>query len=474
MSSINQKQTLKLQQKLSPQQIQMVKLLELPTMLLEQRVKQEIEENPILEEDVFEDKPEEEEEVKNISVDDYLKDDYIPSYKLNANNYSKDEKSRPFFLSGGRTLHEYLTEQLGFKNLSPKEDALAKYLIGSIDTDGYLRIDMQSIVNDLAFRVGIDVSVEELEQVLAIIQELEPAGIGARNLQECLLLQLKNESSLTLSQDLAKKILKSYFEEFSKKHYEKLYTRLNIGQDELRDAIEEITRLTPRPGTIYNDSSEFDSPYIVPDFTLDYVDGQFDFKLNSHRIPEVKVSSRYIDMIRSISSSSKNKQDQDTMRFIKSKIDSAKWFISAIKQRQDTLTSTFLEILNYQKEYFIDGNKSNIRPMILKDIADRTGFDISTISRVVNNKYVQTHFGILLLKELFSEGMQTDSGEEVSSYEIKNIILDCIENEDKQKPLTDNALMDILNNKGYLIARRTVAKYRELLKIPVARLRKEL
>ena len=475
MSNINQRQVQKLLQKLSPQQIQMIKLLELPALQLEQRIKQEIEENPVLEENVTEEQKEDE-QPKEISVEEYLREDDTPSYKYHANNYSKDDRQRPVYITGGRSLHEFLEEQLGFRNLTPHEQTVGKYLIGSIDEDGYLRRDLGSIADDIAFSLGVETSEEELEHLLGMIQEFEPAGVGARTLQECLLLQIASKSSETRAIRLAKKILSNYFEEFTKKHYEKLMSRLGVTQDEFRDAIEEITRLSPKPGNLYNEGGSESMPYIVPDFILDYQNGRFDLSLNSYNVPDVKINRRYVEMIREMAGANGNVNDGDkeALQFVKNKIDSAKWFISAIKQRHDTLMRTMTEILNYQQDYFRDGDQSRLRPMILKDIADRTGLDVSTISRVVNSKYIQTHFGIIPLKQLFSEAMQTDSGEEVSSYEIKNILSECIENEDKRKPLTDEVLMDILNDKGYHIARRTVAKYREMLGIPVARLRKQI
>ena len=472
--AINQKQVLSLQQKLSPQQIQMIKLLELPTVQLEQRIKQEIEDNIVLEE---EDRAaEDEEQPQQISVDEYLREDDTPSYKSRINNYSKDDKQRPVFLTEGRSLQEYLIEQLGFRNLSEREMKLAVYLVGSIDEDGYLRRDLESVADDIAFTVGIETSAEELEKLLGIIHELEPAGIGARNLQECLLLQMAQIPVNSRPRRLARKILTAYFDEFVKKHYEKLMSRLQVSEDDFREAIAEIRHLSPKPGNLYAEGGTDTTPYIIPDFILDYQDGRFQLSLNSYNVPEVRVNRRYMDMIREMvgSDGTVREKDKEAIQFVKNKIDSAKWFISAIKQRHDTLMRTMQTILDYQQEYFKDGDKSKLRPMILKDIADRTGLDVSTISRVVNSKYVQTQFGIILLKSLFSEAMQTESGEEVSSYEIKNILQECIDEEDKRHPLTDETLMDILNSKGYRIARRTVAKYREMLGIPVARLRKQI
>ena len=469
--AISQRQIQKQLQTLSPQQIQMIKLLELPMLQLEQRIKQEIEENIVLEEEERKD-----EDGEQISMDDYLREDDTPSYKSRVSNFSKDDKQRPLTLTEGRSMQEYLTEQLGYRNLKDDERQVAEFLIGSIDEDGYLRRDMESISDDIAFSLGIETNEQELERMLSVVHQLEPAGIGARNLQECLLLQMQQRRIDTPAKRLALKILSSYFEEFVKKHYEKLIARLGVSEDEFRDAIDEIKHLSPKPGNLYSDGQFDASPYIIPDFLIDYHDGRFELSLTSYNIPEVKINRRYVDMIRDMVSSDGHvsEKDKEAVQFVKSKIDSAKWFISAIKQRHDTLMRTMQEILSFQQEYFKDGDMSKLRPMILKDIADRAGLDVSTISRVVNSKYAQTHFGIILLKSLFSEAMQTESGEIVSSYEIKNILQTCIDEEDKRHPLTDETLMNILNSKGYCIARRTVAKYREMLDIPVARLRKQI
>ena len=473
--AINQKQVLSLQQKLSPQQIQMIKLLELPAVQLEQRIKQEIEDNIVLEEEERS-AEDEEQPPQQISFDEYLREDDTPSYKSRINNFSKDDKQRPVYLTEGRSLQEYLVEQLGYRNLPERDMRLEVYLIGSIDEDGYLRRDLESVADDIAFTMGLETTAGELERLLGIIHELEPAGIGARDLRECLLLQMAQMPVNTRPRRLARKILTSYFDEFVKKHYEKLMARLQISEDDFRDAIAEIRHLSPKPGNLYAEGGTDTTPYIIPDFILDYQDGRFNLSLNSYNVPEVRVNRRYMEMIREMvgSDGRVREKDKEAIQFVKNKIDSAKWFISAIKQRHDTLMRTMQTILDYQQEYFKDGDKSKLRPMILKDIADRTGLDVSTISRVVNSKYVQTQFGIILLKSLFSEAMQTDSGEEVSSYEIKNILQQCIDEEDKRRPLTDETLMDILNSKGYRIARRTVAKYREMLGIPVARLRKQI
>ena len=382
--AINQKQVLSLQQKLSPQQIQMIKLLELPTVQLEQRIKQEIEDNIVLEEE--EHASEEEEQPQQISVDEYLREDDTPSYKSRINNYSKDDKQRPVFLTEGRSLPEYLLEQLGFRNLSERDMRLAAYLVGSIDEDGYLRRDLESVADDIAFTLGIETSAEELERLLGVLHELEPAGIGARNLRECLLLQMAQIPINSRPRRLARKILTNYFEEFVKKHYEKLMSRLQVSEEDFREAIAEIRRLSPKPGNLYAEGGTDTTPYIIPDFILDYQDGRFQLSLNSYNVPEVRVNRRYMDMIREMvgSDGTVREKDKEAIQFVKNKIDSAKWFISAIKQRHDTLMRTMQTILDYQQEYFKDGDKSKLRPMILKDIADRTGLDVSTISRVVN------------------------------------------------------------------------------------------
>ena len=469
-------QTISLQTKISPQQIQMIKLLELPTMQLEERIKREIEENIVLEEQP-EKSNDEDGTPERISVDEYIgKEDDTPSYKARVNNFSRDDKQRPVYISEGRSLGESLVEQLSFRSLSEQDMVVAVYIVGSIDDDGYLRRDLISLSDDLAFTRGLEVSVDDIERVLDIVHELEPAGIGARTLQECLLLQMQRQNLDTATKRLAYKIIDQHFESFSKKHFERLIARLGVSEAEFREAIEYIRTLSPKPGNLYSDGGIDTTPYITPDFLLDNSDGGMRLTLNSAGVPEVRISRRYRDMMRDMVApdGTIKAEDKEAVQFVKSKIDSAKWFISAIKQRHDTLMRTMQTILDFQREYFVDGDKSKLKPMILKDIADRTELDVSTISRVVNSKYIQTHFGIILLKSLFSEGMQTTSGEEVSSHEIKTILEECIEKEDKRHPLTDENLMDILNDKGYKIARRTVAKYREMLDIPVARMRKQI
>ncbi len=472
----NLQQVLALQTKISPQQIQMIKLLELPTMQLEERIKREIEDNIVLEEDT--DTTSDGEEVQEkISVEEYIgKEDDSPGYKARINNFSKDDKERPVYITEARSLGESLIEQLRFRSLTEEELTIAAYIVGSIDDDGYLRRDLQSLSDDLAFTRGLDVSETEIERILHIVHELEPAGIGARTLQECLLLQMRQHNLDTPDKRLAHKIVSQHFEAFAKKHYERLMARLAVSEEEFREAIDYIRSLSPKPGNLYAEGGVDTTPYITPDFLLDNTDGSMRLMLNSSGLPEVRISRRYRDMIRDMVApdGTVKAKDREAVQFVKSKIDSAKWFISAIKQRHDTLMRTMQTILDFQREYFQDGDKSKLKPMILKDIADRTDLDVSTISRVVNSKYIQTSFGIILLKSLFSEGMQTSSGEEVSSHEIKTILQECIDNEDKRHPLTDENLMDILNDKGYCIARRTVAKYREMLDIPVARMRKQI
>jgi len=477
----------KLLQKLSPQQIQMIKLLEIPTIQLEQRIKKELEENPVLEEgkeeEEFQETSEEEinednldNDIDEFSLDDYINEEDIPSYKLSANNYSKDDKKEDIPFSVGISFNEHLQNQLGLRNLNEKEEVLATYLIGNLDDDGYVRRKLEAIANDLAFSQNIETDEDELLEVLRIVQDLEPAGVGARHLQECLLIQIENKDQENPEIKLAWKILKYYFNEFTKKHYDKIVTRLNITEEQLKNSVNEILKLNPRPGSSFSSTSH-SIQTLVPDFILDNNEGDLQLSLNARNVPDLRLSYTYTEMLQSYTSKNKNektKSDKEAISFVKQKLDSAKWFIDAIKQRQNTLLLTMNAIIEYQYNYFLEGDESQLKPMILKDIAERTGLDISTISRVANSKYIQTHFGIYSLKYFFSEGLQTESGEEVSTREIKSILKECIGNENKKKPLTDDKLTDILKQKGYKIARRTVAKYREQLNIPVARLRKEL
>jgi RNA polymerase sigma-54 factor len=484
---LKQKLQQKLLQKLSPQQIQMIKLLEVPTLQIEQRIKKELEENPALEEgeedeeipaesDDGEEFEEDDKDQEEFTLDDYIEEDEIPEYRLQTNNYSKDDDKRaeiPF--SAGSSFHEHLESQFGLRDLTDKQKILGEFIIGNIDEDGYLRRELVNIVDDLAFLQNMTTTVEELEEVLEIIQDLEPAGVGARSLKECLLLQLEKKDHSQPSMKLAYSIIDLQFEEFSKRHYDKIIARLGISENELKSAIDEVLKLNPKPGGVYSDPYSKIVQPIIPDFILEHSEEGFDLHLNSRNLPELRLSSAYTEMLQAYSRDKSNKREmKDAIMFVKQKIDSAKWFIDAIKQRQNTLLLTMNAILEYQQEYFIDGDETKLKPMILKDVAEMTGLDISTVSRVANSKYIQTHFGIFPLKFFFSEGLQTDSGEEVSTREIKRILQDCIDNEEKRRPLTDERLTEILQGKGYQIARRTVAKYREQLNIPVARLRREI
>jgi RNA polymerase sigma-54 factor len=480
----------KLLQKLSPQQIQLIKLLEVPTMQLEQRIKKELEENPILEEgreedpeteDIRIDEDDSEQEKDEISLEEF-KDDYdIPAYRLNPRNRSHDdEKVVEIPFSAGVSFRENLSNQLGMRIIDDNKQALAHYILGNIDDDGYLRRDLESIVDDLAFSLNISTTKEELLEILSMIQEFDPPGVGARNLQECLILQLdrhSREGRANESTRNARVILSDYFEEFTRKHYDKIQNRMNLDDEQLKAAINEIIRLNPKPGGDYGETSLQAYHQIVPDFLLEENDGILELSLNSKNAPDLRINSLYANMLKSYNQERKNqnRNHREAASFVRQKVESAKWFMEAIRQRQHTLILTMNAIMEFQKEYFRGGgDEVKLRPMILKDISERTGLDISTISRVANSKYIQTDWGIFPLKYFFSEGLQTDSGEEVSTREIKKILQECIENENKRKPVTDDKLALILKEKGYVIARRTVAKYREQLNIPVARLRKEL
>jgi RNA polymerase sigma-54 factor len=485
---LSQKLQQKLLQKLSPQQIQMIKLLEIPSMQLEQRIKAEIEENPALEEGAIEEDIQREPVEDDVSSDpqdkdkeeftleDYMDEDEYPSYKLNASNYSKDDKREEIPFSAGLSFQDFLESQLGMRALDERQRMLALYILGNIDDDGYLRRRLDNIVDDVAFALNIETDEPELIGILRIIQEFDPAGVGARNLQECLMLQIKAKDIETPAITLAHRILKDFFTEFTKKHYDKIITRLGIKDEQLKEALDEILKLNPKPGSAYVDTQNKGYGHIIPDFILENNEGDLELSLNSKNVPDLKVSKTYNDMLRSYQNNRGNnsKSQKDALTFVKQKLDSARWFIDAIRQRQNTLMVTMNAIIGYQREYFITGDETKLRPMILKDIADITGLDVSTISRVANSKYIQTNFGILPLKFFFSEGMQTESGEEVSTREIKKILQDCIDAEEKRHPVTDDRLAEILKEKGYHIARRTVAKYREQLNIPVARMRKEL
>lgn len=477
----------KLQQKLSPQQIQMIKLLEIPAMQLEQRIKEELESNPILEEgpeeepiredDNSQDEQDDNDNNDEFTLEDYVnEDEYIPSYKLSANNYSPDDKHNEIPISNSSSFTEFLESQLGELQLDDRQLMLASFLIGNIDEDGYVRRKLDAIADDIAFLQNIKTDEFELLKILRMIQEFEPAGVGARDLQECLLLQIEQKELNNPHIHLAWKILRHHFDEFTKKHYSKIIGKLGVSDNDVKLAVDEILKLNPKPGSAFSDPVFNATEHITPDFLLEIKDGEPLLTLNSRNIPELKISKAYSEMIESYQNNKNgsDKKQKELISFVKQKLDSAKWFIDAIKQRQNTLLHTMQTILQYQSEYFKTGDEKKLRPMILKDISDTTGMDISTVSRVVNSKYIQTNFGIYPLKHFFSEGMQNDSGEEVSTREIKMILSECIEAEDKIKPLTDDELADVLKQKGFPIARRTVAKYREQLGLPVARLRKEL
>ena len=471
----------KLEQRLSPQQIQLMKLLQVPTMELDQRIKQEIEENPALEEgsDELEDEFDNQDDTEENDTDDefdlsdYIDDD-IADYKTNTNNQSKDDEERVIPLSGEQSFQEKLSEQLHLLDLNETEFIIADILIGNLDESGYLNRDLEALVDDLAFSMNVITSEQEVKSILGLIQTFDPAGVGARSLQECLLLQINRKQDGDISRFTAKKILEDFFEEFTKKHYDKIALKLEIEDKDLKDAIDEILRLNPKPGGSLRESAK-NQLQITPDFVINETEGRLELSLNSRNAPSLKVSREYESMLRSYSEGAKTtKSDKEAVSFVRQKLDGAKWFIDAIKQRQQTLLLTMNAIMNYQFAYFLSGDEAKLRPMILKDIADIVNLDISTISRVSNSKYVQTNFGIYPLKYFFSESLSTDSGEEVSTREVKKILSEAINSESKKIPLTDEKLMDLLNEKGYNIARRTVAKYREQLNFPVARMRKEL
>ena len=488
----------KLGLKINPLQIQLIKLLELPTYQLEQRIKEELESNPLLEEGV--EKPEPEVDIKEdgdevdydensqeednyessedeFSLDDYISDeDDIPDYKLTASNASKDDDAREFVLSGGISFRENLVEQLGTQHLGEMDRKIFEYIIGNIDDDGYLRRDVENIVDDLAFGAGIEVDEEKIESLLRVVQRFDPAGVGARDLRECLLLQVKRRLAEVSTPALinARIILESYFEEFSKKHYEKISKRMRISDEELKEAVDEILKLNPKPGGQISDSSVPGAEKIIPDFNLDIVDGELQLSLNTGDIPELRLNKSYVNMLEDYQKNSNSREKKDVVSFVKYKLSSARSFIDAVQQRNNTLMLTMTAIVQFQKPFFLTGDESKLKPMILRDIADITGLDVSTISRVSNSKYIQTWFGIYSLKQFFSGSMPTSSGEEVSTGELKNVLKEIVDGEDKRKPYTDDELVELMNKKGYQIARRTIAKYRQLLDIPVARLRREV
>lgn len=467
---LKQTQQLKQTQKLSPLQIQTIKLIELPAPELEQRIQKELEENPVLEE-VADDSPEGEEK-KNVSLSEYSGSDPTPSYKLYINNQGKDLKPQYNAFSVRESFHQSLETQLGYCKIDERKRQIALFIIGMISDDGYLRRDLDLLADDIAFRLGIETDEQEVEELLHLIQEFEPAGIGARNLQECLLLQIATKKQ-TPAVQLAGTILRDYFAEFTKKHYNKITAKLGISDEELKAAIAEIVRLNPRPGGQIDDSYTEQAQQVVPDFLVELKDGEPVMSMPRFSVPELKVNKKYADVLMDAANHA-TREKKEAATFVKQKLDSAKWFIEAVKQRHNTLQNTMNAIIDYQHDFFIDGDETRLKPMVLRNIAEKTGLDISTISRVVNCKYVQTHFGIYPLKYFFSEGLVANDGEEVSTREIKTILTDSIEEEDKRKPLTDEELVSVLSEKGYKVARRTVAKYREQLNIPIARLRKEL
>lgn len=479
----------KLSQKLSPQQIQLMKLIQLPTQAFEQRLKQEIEENPALESgkedgDEYDDKFDEfdnsqddyddnEKIGEDINVDEYLSDDEVPDYRTQVNNYSADDEDRDMPYASGTSFTQYLTTQLNTFRLSDDERDIAEFLVGSVDESGYIRRSLIDIVDDLAFTQNIYTDEKKVAKVMHIVHQLDPAGVGAQNLQECLSIQLhRKEKNPNI--ELAIEIIDNAFEQFTKKHYKKLIQKFDITEPQLKDAIDEIERLNPKPGGSYAGNNKV-IEHVVPDFAIRIVDGELELTLNGRNAPQLHVSREYTEMMKGYKEASdKSKSQKDAVQFIKQKLDAAKWFIEAIKQRQQTLFVTMSAIMHYQSDYFLSGDERKLKPMILKDIADEIGMDISTVSRVANSKYVDTPYGTKLIKEFFSEAMTNDQGEEVSTLEIKNILETIIKEEDKRKPLTDERLSKILLEKGYPIARRTVAKYREQLDIPVARMRKKI
>ncbi len=475
----------RLSQKLSPQQIQLMKLIQLPTQAFEEKIKQEIEENPALDsgkdtsdseendlENDFEDAGTETIETE-INIDEYLSDDEVPNYRLQANNYSSDDEEKHIPYAAGTSFNQHLKNQLNTVRLNDHERQIAEFLVGSIDESGYIRRPILDIVDDLAFSSNIFTDEDEVRRMLGYVHKLDPAGVGAQSLEECLLIQLKRKSE-NPNRELAILILESAFDHFVKKHYKKLLQKFNITKEQLRDAIHEIEKLNPKPGGSYAGNNKI-AEQIVPDFSIKIVDDQLELNLNSRNAPELHISHEYNNMLKGYAASKdKSKSQKDAVLFIKQKLDAAKWFIDAIKQRQQTLLITMNTIMHHQKEYFLTGDERKLKPMILKDIAEKIQMDVSTVSRVANSKYVDTPYGTKLIKEFFSESMKNDQGEDISTKEIKKILQTVVQEENKKKPLTDDKLSALLKEKGYLIARRTVAKYREQLDIPVARLRKEI
>jgi RNA polymerase sigma-54 factor len=493
--ALRQSQHLKLLQKLSPQQIQVMKLLQLPTVVLEQKIKEELELNPALEEDILSNTEELETDYEEVDqsevpeendfeekqadkidddydIEDYMGADEIDSYKYEISNSSADDDYFQAVAVEGPDFRSQLEEQLGLRDISEEHYTIGLYLIGCIDEDGYIRRDLDLIVDDLAFTQNISTTLEKLTDVLTIIQEFDPPGVGSRNLQECLLIQLERKKFKTRETHLAIEVIKTMMEEFSRKHYDKILRKLKIEEDDLKDIIIEITQLNPRPGNSENDDKN-QITEIVPDFNITVIDGIPELSINQRNLPELKISAEYINMLKEYSRV-KEKTGKEAVGFIKNKIETAQWFIEALQQRHTTLLVSMHAIMMMQYAYFATGDESKIKPMILRDIAEKVDLDISTISRVVNSKYVQTPYGTFLLKTFFSESLSTESGEDASAREVKKIMQECIASEDKKKPLTDDVICNILKEKNYHIARRTVAKYREQLDIPVARMRREI
>lgn len=471
---IKQELGLKQQQKLSPLQIQTIKLIELPVQELEQRIRKELEENPVLDDgprEKNEDDPEDD-APRDVSLSEINEDDPIPAYKLKVNNYGKDERPEYNTFSVKQSFTQSLMEQLGFRNLNEHQRSVAAFIIGSLDEDGYLRRDLDSLVDDMAFRAGITTDYEEVEELLTVIQEFEPSGVGARDLRECLLIQLESAES-TPETETAIEILSEHFQEFTNKHFQKIMSRMGISEQQMKSAIGRIVKLNPSPGGQVDDSYNDQAQQIIPDFVLELVEGELILSMPRFSVPEIRVNKKYADILMEAANTSE-REKKEAATFVKQKMDSAKWFVEALKQRQNTLQSTMNAIVDYQREYFMDGDEAHLRPMVLKDIAEKTGFDISTISRVVNSKYIETHFGIYPLKYFFSEGLENQDGEEVSTRELKKVLRECVDNENKHKPLTDDQLVTEMEKRGYKVARRTIAKYRDQLGIAKARLRKEL
>ena len=483
---LKQSLNFKLLQKLSPQQIQLMKMIQLPTQAFEQRLKQELEENPALESgkeniDEFSDSQNDEYDetgnesisTEDINIDEYLSDDEIPNYKTQSNNYSADDEDKDIPFASGISFTQYLKSQMNTYRLNEDQEIITDFLIGSIDESGYIRRDLMDVLDDLAFTQNIYTTIEELEQLLKLVQELDPAGVGARDLKESLLIQLKRKSEQP-SRTLAINLLEQSFDHFVKKHYKKLTQKFHVSESELKEAIKQIEQLNPKPGGSFVGNNKI-AEQIVPDFTIRIVEGELELTLNSRNAPELHVSKEYNNLLSGYKDSKEKTQSQkDAVFFIKQKLDSAKWFIDAIKQRQQTLLLNMNAIMQYQKEYFLTGDERKLKPMILKDIADIINMDVSTVSRVANSKFVSTPYGTKLIKEFFSESMKNDKGNDVSTKEIKNILATVIKEENKKKPLPDDKLAAILKEKGYPIARRTIAKYREQLDLPVARLRKKI